>query len=85
MSCDGYRYKLASVTNREASTQTQEIDLSENRSTETSSTLPIMEALKIAREDIIRLQQERDEERKQGTEKSKLLKKESEVGHVTIM
>ena len=44
-----------------------------------------MEALKIAREDIIRLQQERDEERKQGTEKSKLLKKESEVGHVTIM
>lgn len=95
-----YRYKLATVTCQEASTQTPSSPGSLTSPTShpsppveedshSADTLapPILAALKLAREDIVRLQRERDEAQERERWESKRqdqLKKECEVGHVII-
>ena len=85
------RYKLAAVTNCDVSTQTttetmQETDQSDHSSADTLAP-PILEALTTARADIVRLQRERDEEKKKVAselQRREELRKESEVSwHVT--
>jgi hypothetical protein len=79
------RYKLAAVTNCDVSTQTttetmQETDQSDHSSADTLAP-PILEALTTARADIVRLQRERDEEKKKVAselQRREELRKESE-------